>query len=156
MDPVSWRKEEEDVVTEFMCVGWEWRIVEEKNGKYRWDDRPNCKGSLSRHWSCQEKEERLGMVAHAFNPSTWEAEAREFLSSRPAWSTEWVPGQPGLYRDTLLRERARERERERVREREWERESTNTGNGYEFIKTDIKQMDFKVLILLLDFALGCG
>jgi hypothetical protein len=36
-----------------------------------------------------------GMVAHAFNPSTWEAEAGGFLSSRPAWSTEWVPGQPG-------------------------------------------------------------
>jgi hypothetical protein len=31
---------------------------------------------------------------HAFNPSTWEAEAGGFLSSRPAWSTEWVPGQP--------------------------------------------------------------
>uniref|UniRef100_A0A8C6MQJ3 Uncharacterized protein n=1 Tax=Mus spicilegus TaxID=10103 RepID=A0A8C6MQJ3_MUSSI len=29
-----------------------------------------------------------GMVAHAFNPSTWEAEAGGFLSSRPAWSTE--------------------------------------------------------------------
>jgi hypothetical protein len=28
-----------------------------------------------------------GMVAHAFNPSTWEAEAGGFLSSRPAWST---------------------------------------------------------------------
>jgi hypothetical protein len=28
------------------------------------------------------------VVAHAFNPSTWEAEAGEFLSSRPAWSTE--------------------------------------------------------------------
>jgi hypothetical protein len=26
-------------------------------------------------------------VAHAFNPSTWEAEAGGFLSSRPAWST---------------------------------------------------------------------
>jgi hypothetical protein len=24
-------------------------------------------------------------VAHAFNPSTWEAEAGRFLSSRPAW-----------------------------------------------------------------------
>ena len=27
-----------------------------------------------------------GMVAHTFNPSTWEAEAGGFLSSRPAWS----------------------------------------------------------------------
>jgi hypothetical protein len=35
------------------------------------------------------------------NPSTWEAEAGRFLSSKPAWSTEWVPGQPGLYRGTL-------------------------------------------------------
>jgi hypothetical protein len=26
------------------------------------------------------------VVAHAFNPSTWEAEAGGFLSSRPAWS----------------------------------------------------------------------
>ena len=41
------------------------------------------------------------VVAHAFNLSTWEAEAGGFLSSRPAWSTEWVPGQPGIYRETL-------------------------------------------------------
>jgi hypothetical protein len=27
------------------------------------------------------------VVVHAFNPSTWEAEAGGFLSSRPAWST---------------------------------------------------------------------
>jgi hypothetical protein len=45
------------------------------------------------------------MVAQAFNPSTWEAEAGEFLSSRPAWSTEWVPGQPGLHRETLSRKK---------------------------------------------------
>jgi hypothetical protein len=38
------------------------------------------------------------VVAHAFNPSTREAEAGRFLSSRPAWSTEWVPGQSGLHR----------------------------------------------------------
>jgi hypothetical protein len=42
-----------------------------------------------------------GVVAHDFNPSTWESEAGGFLSSRPAWSTKWVPGQPGLYRETL-------------------------------------------------------
>jgi hypothetical protein len=29
-----------------------------------------------------------GVVAHTFNPCTWEAEARGFLSSRPAWSTK--------------------------------------------------------------------
>jgi hypothetical protein len=28
------------------------------------------------------------VVAHAFNPNTWEAETGRFLSSRPAWSTE--------------------------------------------------------------------
>jgi hypothetical protein len=28
------------------------------------------------------------VVANTFNPSTWEAEAGGFLSSRPAWSTK--------------------------------------------------------------------
>jgi hypothetical protein len=41
------------------------------------------------------------MVAHTFNPSTWEAEAGEFLSSRSAWFTDWVPGQPGLLKKTM-------------------------------------------------------
>jgi hypothetical protein len=33
-------------------------------------------------WLCQ------AVVAHAFNPSTWEAEAGGFLSLKPAWSTK--------------------------------------------------------------------
>ncbi|GAB1297222.1 Intraflagellar transport protein 172 homolog [Apodemus speciosus] len=41
------------------------------------------------------------VVAHTFNPSTREAEAEGLLSSRPAWSTERAPGQPGLHRETL-------------------------------------------------------
>ena len=35
------------------------------------------------------------MVAHAFNPSTWEAEAGGSLSSRSAWSTDRVLGSQG-------------------------------------------------------------
>jgi hypothetical protein len=33
------------------------------------------------------------VVVHACNPSTWEAEAGRFLSSRPAWSTEFQDSQ---------------------------------------------------------------
>jgi hypothetical protein len=44
-----------------------------------------------------------GVVVHAFNPSTREAEAGGFLGSRPAWSTKWVIGQPGLHKETLSR-----------------------------------------------------
>jgi hypothetical protein len=53
------------------------------------------------------------VVAHAFNPSTREAEAGEFLSSRPAWSTKWVPGQPGLHRETLSRKKNKKMERKK-------------------------------------------
>jgi hypothetical protein len=43
---------------------------------------------------------RWAVVAHAFNPSTQEAE--NSLSSKPAWSIERVLGQPGLlHRETL-------------------------------------------------------
>lgn len=41
------------------------------------------------------------MVAHAFKLTIWEAEADCFLSSRPAWTTELVPGQPGLHKESL-------------------------------------------------------
>ena len=30
----------------------------------------------------------LSVLVYTFNPSTWEAEAAGFQSSRPAWSTE--------------------------------------------------------------------
>jgi hypothetical protein len=66
-----------------------------------------CKHSLGPVWClCTQLPHKNsatvpGVVAHAFNPSTWEAEAGGFLSSRPAWSTEWVPGQPRLHRETL-------------------------------------------------------
>jgi hypothetical protein len=54
------------------------------------------------HFMCISKlTYKPGVVAHAFNPSIWEAEAGRFLSSRPAWSTKWVPGQPGLHKETL-------------------------------------------------------
>jgi hypothetical protein len=33
----------------------------------------------------------MAVVAHAFNPSPWQAEAGGFLSSRPAWSTQKIP-----------------------------------------------------------------
>jgi hypothetical protein len=33
------------------------------------------------------------VVVHAFNPSTWEAEAGGFLSSRTAWFTEFQDSQ---------------------------------------------------------------
>jgi hypothetical protein len=64
--------------------------------------------------SSQNRTIRMGtphraVVAHAFNPSTWEAEAGRFLSSRPAWSTKWVPGQQsGLHRETLSQKREKE------------------------------------------------
>jgi hypothetical protein len=40
------------------------------------------------HGSALYKTEQPGVVAHDFNPSTREAEAGGFLSSRAAWSTE--------------------------------------------------------------------
>jgi hypothetical protein len=37
---------------------------------------------------CPKHKVELGVAAHAFNPSTWEAEAGRFLSLRPSWSTK--------------------------------------------------------------------
>jgi hypothetical protein len=51
------------------------------------------------------------VVKSAFNPSTREAEAGGFLSSRPTWSTERVPGQPGLQREILPRKKKKKKKK---------------------------------------------
>ena len=38
--------------------------------------------------SLKEIQNSQAVVAHTFNPGTWEAEAAGFLCSRPGWSTE--------------------------------------------------------------------
>lgn len=47
------------------------------------------------------------MVAHAFNPSTYKAEAGGSLNMRPDWYTGCVPGQP---KETLSGRKEGERE----------------------------------------------
>ena len=60
------------------------------------------------------------MVAHTFNPSTWEAEAGGFLSSRPAWSTEWVPGQPGLQRNPVSKNKTKPKKQKQTKQKKEE------------------------------------
>ena len=50
---------------------------------------------MSRLYLTTELPRSWAVVAHAFNPSTWEAEADGFLSLRSAWSTEWVQDSQG-------------------------------------------------------------
>jgi hypothetical protein len=57
-----------------------------------------------------------GVVAHAFNPSTREADTGRFLSSRPAWSTKWVPGQPGLYREALSQKTKKKKKKKKKKD----------------------------------------
>jgi hypothetical protein len=59
------------------------------------------------------------VVANIFNPSTQEAEAGWFLSSRLASSTGWVPGQPELHRETLSQKTNKQANKQTIkRERE--------------------------------------
>ena len=61
-------------------------------------------------------------MAHTFKTSTWEAEAGKFLSSKPAWSRQRVPGQPGLHRETLSQKKE---EKNKEQARDTERNSLN-------------------------------
>ena len=58
------------------------------------------------------------VVAHAFNPSTWEAEAGRFLSLRWACSTKWIPGQPGLHRETQSWKQQQQKKNKQTKKKE--------------------------------------
>jgi hypothetical protein len=62
----------------------------------------------------------LGVVAHAFNHSTREAEAGGFLSSKPAWSTEFqdslgYTGIPCLEKPKKKKKERKEKKKEKKR-----------------------------------------
>jgi hypothetical protein len=83
---------------------------------------------------------RLSVVAHAFNPSTWEAEAGEFLNLRPAWSTERVPGQPGLHRETLSRKsknKTKTKQNKQQQQQKKAKTKQNNPKSYSDIHTDM-------------------
>ena len=48
------------------------------------------------------------VASHAFDPSTPEAD-KISVSSRPAWATEPVPGQPRLHRETLSQNKTKQK-----------------------------------------------
>ena len=68
------------------------------------------------------------VVAHAFNPSTWDAEAGGFLSLKPDWSTEWDPGQPGLYRETLSQKQ--NKTKQKTKNKKQKTKTTTTSKTY--------------------------
>ena len=50
----------------------------------------------------QNPSDEPGMVAHAYNPSTWEAEAGESVQVRDQPGLQkWAQGQPELHSETL-------------------------------------------------------
>jgi hypothetical protein len=62
-----------------------------------------------------------GVVAHAFNPSTQEAEAGGFLSSRPAWSKSEFQDSQGYTEKSCLEKPKKKKERKKSPDglREW-------------------------------------
>jgi hypothetical protein len=58
------------------------------------------------------------VVAHAFNPSTWEAEAGRSLSLRPAWSTEFQDSQ-GYTEKPRLKKQNKTKQKEKRKKGSW-------------------------------------
>jgi len=71
--------------------------------KWNWHFRAwNLEGPLATGYRRCGKS--LGVVAHTFNPSSWEAKAGRSLRLRAAWSTSHVSEQLRLHRKTLSQE----------------------------------------------------
>jgi hypothetical protein len=51
----------------------------------------------------KKQESGWAVVAHAFNPSSWEAEADRFLSSRPAWTRVSSRSARAIQRNPVLK-----------------------------------------------------
>jgi hypothetical protein len=60
---------------------------------------------------CSNAEHSRAVVVHTFNSSTWEAEGGGFLSSRPAWSTEFPDSQDYTEKPCLKQTNKKEKEK---------------------------------------------
>jgi hypothetical protein len=67
------------------------------------------------------------VVAHAFNPSIWEAEAGGFLSSRPAWSRTVRATQRNPVLENTTKQQQQQKKQNKKRERERERKHKRAG-----------------------------
>jgi hypothetical protein len=57
-------------------------------------------------------------VAHAFNPSSWEAEAGRFLSSRPAWLQSEFQDSQGYTEKPCLKKKTKPKKKKKERKKE--------------------------------------
>ena len=71
------------------------------------------------------------MVAHAFNPNTWEAEAGESLNSRPAWLQSKFQDSQGYEKEKRRRARRRKMKKKKRRARKRRRERRRRRTFYD-------------------------
>jgi hypothetical protein len=61
---------------------------------------------------CQDYIPCWVVVAHAFDPSTWEAKAGRFLSSRPTWSSEFQDSQEYSEKTCLKNKKQKQKQKQ--------------------------------------------
>ena len=96
---------------------WQWKMQVDR-GYLKWPEQSRRQRKIScesrtawirnRKQCWKSKTTSWVVVVHAFHPSTWEAEAGRALSSRPAWSTEWVPGWPAIHRENCPKKQTKQ------------------------------------------------